>query len=310
MNLSPAEFKKRLLNGLLDLHWKHWTAAGVASHIEPELRWVIDLEALIASTIAIGEHDRRLLSVTLEWIIKNGEWVNLSRFKRIARLFTKPSLRMQEPLLSTKEVNDAIAALRNSEVHRDGIFSGLRRKGTVTEPGIHQPSLLQLLARALLGIDARADVLIYLLLNRSGNSNSIAKDVFYDQKNIYRVLENFTKAAVVTKVSGNKAGNYSLRDDNIWLTILGMDKKPEYINWVKTFLVLDRLAQAISTPSRSEDEYVLSSLFRDLLNDVQPIARPLAITVPDPGPFPGPKYFVPFASAMLKILKTMKEHNE
>ncbi len=34
------------------------------------------------------------------------------------------------------------------------------------------------------------EVLIYLLSNESGNSNAIAKEIFYDQKSVYRILEN------------------------------------------------------------------------------------------------------------------------
>ncbi len=83
MEASLREFKGKFYNALLDIHWKHWTALGVASHVKPEKTWIIDLEPLIVSTLAIGLQDKRLLSSSTEWLIKNGEWINLSRLKRI-----------------------------------------------------------------------------------------------------------------------------------------------------------------------------------------------------------------------------------
>lgn len=87
MRLSLKEFKERFYNALLDIHWKHWTALGVVSHVKPERKWIIDLEPLIVSTLTIGLKDKRLLSSSIEWLIKNGEWINLSRLKRIAKVF-------------------------------------------------------------------------------------------------------------------------------------------------------------------------------------------------------------------------------
>jgi hypothetical protein len=70
-------------------------------------------------------------------------------------------------------------------------------------------------------------------------------------------------------------------------------------------MVLDRLAMVISTPPWSEDEYLLSSLFRDLSREAQSIGRVLDIKVLDPTSYLGKKYFGPFALGILKILKRL-----
>ena len=83
MKISLKEFKEKFFNNLIEIHWSHWTTLGVASHIKPERRWIIDIEPLVVSTLTIGVRDKRLLSSSIEWVIKNGEWMNLSRLKRI-----------------------------------------------------------------------------------------------------------------------------------------------------------------------------------------------------------------------------------
>jgi hypothetical protein len=73
-------------------------------------------------------------------------------------------------------------------------------------------------------------------------------------------------------------------------------------------MVLDRLAMVISTPPWSEDEYLLSSLFRDFLTEVKSIGRVLNTKVPEPASYPGKKYFGPFALCVLSILKRIRKH--
>src|SRR4030066_590231 len=97
MEASLREFKEKFYKVLLDIHWKHWTALGVASHVKPEKTRIIDLEPLIISTLTIGLKDKRLLSSSIEWLIKNGEWINLSRLKRIVKVFSERLPELKAP---------------------------------------------------------------------------------------------------------------------------------------------------------------------------------------------------------------------
>jgi hypothetical protein len=99
MELSLKEFRERFYHDLIEIHWRHWSALGVSTHVKPERYWIIDLEPLIISTLAIGLRDKRLLSSSLEWLIKNGEWMNLSRLKRIMKVFAKTFPGSKEPLI-------------------------------------------------------------------------------------------------------------------------------------------------------------------------------------------------------------------
>lgn len=317
MDMLPREFSREFKQGLLEVHWRHWTALGVPSNTSPETNWLLDLEATVASTLAVGLQDKRLLSVCLEWLIENGEWVNFSRLKKIAKVFTKPLPGMDISLLTPDHLTLLADTLRrfgrktfslkksNLQQAKGPLFKEYKRilstfhaRGVVTEPRIQQSSLFQLLLRSIFGVDARSEVFIYLLTSESGNSNSIGKAMFCEQKSVYRILEKWKKAGVVEKDNRH----YFLRRKEEWLRTLGIESSPNYVNWVKSFLVFDCVGRAFSSEAYHDDKYLLASLFRDLLDDVRTIARTLDIEIPEPALFPGELYFDPFATAILKML--------
>ena len=324
MELSLKEFKERFYDDIIEIHWRHWAASGVSTHVKPERKWIIDLEPLIVSTLAIGLHDKRLLSASLEWLIKNGEWMNLSRLKRILNSFMDPFPGMKESLI-TPEIFELLVDTYNKNARNKinfkkvqpygtednkikqykSVFNNFEVRGIVTKPKLRDPSLLQILLRGFFGIDAHVEALIYLLVNDGGNSNFIAKEIFYNQRNVYSILERWKDVQIVMKISGTKAASYYLIRKKELLSAFGLKGMPRYLNWSRTFMVLDRLAMVISTPPWSEDEYLLSSLFRDFSREVKSIGRVLNIKVPDPTSYPGKKYFAPFALGILKILKQL-----
>jgi len=321
MAMSLKEFKGKFREKLLEIHWKQWCTLGVASHIPPEKYWIIDLEALSVSTLVLGLQDKRLLAGCIEWLIKNREWVNSSRFKRISKIFMRPFPASNEPLITQGVLNMATDTIKKfkpvSIKYRDSnvseemmlrdykkVFDAFRIRDIVKQPEILKSiSLLQLSLRGYFGVGTRAEIFLYLLGENGGNSLSISREVYCDQKNIYRILEKWTETGLITKINRN----YSLREKEKWLGIWRLKKKYGYLNWVKTFMLLDQLAKAISTPPWSEETYPLSSLFRDLFKDVLAIGQSLNIQVPEPASYEGALYFEPFAVTILKILERLRE---
>jgi hypothetical protein len=145
------------------------------------------------------------------------------------------------------------------------------------------------------------------LAHEGGNSNSIAKEIFYNQKNIYTILERWSHAQMATKISEQKISRYSLNRKKELLDAIGLKEIPEYLNWAKTFLFLDRLAKALSIPPWSDDEYLLSSLFRDSFSETKSIGRSLHINTPEPTHYPGKQFFSPFALGVLSILNRLRK---
>jgi hypothetical protein len=317
------EFKEKFHNTLLDIHWRHWTSLGVGSHINPERDWIIDLEPLIVSTLIIGLHDKRLLSSSIEWLIKNGEWINLSRLKRIIKAFSERVPEVNEPLLNPELMRlfadtynknarykikfwKSIPPGRENDINEyKSFFSNFKVRNVTTKPKFQFSSLIQLLLRHIFGVDARTEILTYLLTNESGNSNSIAKEIFYNQKNVYTILERWSRVQMVTKMSERNISGYHLNRKEELSQAIGLKEIPKYINWTKTFLLFDQLSKALSTPPWSDDEYLLSSLFRDLYKESASIGRSLHVNIPEPTHSPGKQYFSPFASGILNIGKKL-----
>jgi hypothetical protein len=326
MEIPLKEFKERFFDTLIEIHWRQWTALGVASHVAPEKTWTVDLEPLIISTLIIGLHDKRLLSSSIEWLTKNGEWINLSRLKRIVKVFSERMPELKAPTLYPEILElfidtynrsarykikyprmDSYNAKDNVMNEYKAFFSRFKVRNVTTAPKLQLPSMIQLLLRSIFGVDARTEILIYLLTHEGGNSNSIAKEIFYNQKNIYTILERWSHAQMVTRMSDQKILGYSLNRKKELLLAIGLKEMPNYLNWTKTFLLLDRLAKAISIPPWSDDEYLLSSLFRDSFNEGKSIGRLLHINIPDPTHHPGKQFFSPFALGVLGVLTKLKK---
>ena len=325
MEMRLREFKEKFFDSLIEIHWRQWTTLGVASHAKPEKTWIVDLEPLIVSTLTIGLHDKRLLSSSIEWLTKNGEWLNQSRLKRIVKVFSEPLPELKTPafypeilglFVDTYNRNarykikypriDSYKGETNVITEYRTFFDHFKVRNVTTEPKLQLPSMIQLLLRNIFGVDAHTEILIYLLAHEGGNSNSIAKEIFYNQKNIYTILERWSHAQMVTKISEQKNPRYSLNRKKELLHAIGLKEMPNYLNWTKTFLLLDRLAKALSIPPWCEDEYLLSSLFRDSFNEAKSIGRSLHINTPEPTHYPGKQFFSPFGLGVLSILNRLK----
>ena len=327
MKISLKEFREKFSEDLLQIHWRQWSALGVASHVEPETNWLVDLEALVLSTLVVGLKDTRLLNASIEWLIKNGEWLNRPRLKRIVKVFMKPPAKSSSrfgPLLNSmafklldktlqgKYGQEALSVerLHSQEAETsdyEALFNKFQIRDIVTEPVLQKPSLLQLRLRGVFGVGARVEVITYLLSHKNGNSNAMAKEVFYDQKSIYRILGKWHKAGLLTKVKGPKVGAFALEKKEEWINTLGLKVMPVYLNWVNAFHLLDQILKALSLPPWSEDEYMFSSFFRDILEEAKRLGRSLEISFSEPVQHPGASYFSPFALKVLEIIECLKK---
>jgi hypothetical protein len=320
MTSSLNEFKKDFENKLLDIHWRQWGCLGVASQLEEEKRWIIDLEALLCSTIFMGQFDKRLFSSALEWAYKYGEWVNVSRLKRTGDFFYKNDDKLNVSLTSininrlventikkrkkddSRKIQEQLSHYHVSLEYQE-ILEKFQMREVTTEPGIQKPPLLQLLLRAFFGVNARAEVLLYLLYEKEGSSNQIAKTVQFDQKIVYRILEKWTDTGLIAKESGRK---YILAEPDLFSNFLrGADDSVKYIDWVKTFHVLAWVLKAMHTKKWQTDSYLLSSFFRHITEETKRIARYLNMTFPESSLFKGEEYLSPFMEAIRNILSQL-----
>lgn len=318
---SLKSCKKKYQEELLSIHWRQWTALGIFSTLEQEKRSAVDLEALFLSTIYMGIADKRLLTIAFEWILKNREWINLSRINRIARRYITIDQELKRSLVSTEVLSlvqnllksavgsrkrdpdlslamEAASTYESNAIYHNAVSLARRRK-TAVAPGLQQPCLIQLFLRGIFGINARAELLLFLLEREQGNSSSIAREIGFDQKIVYRLLEQWNLTGLVEKT---KDRNYRLRSAGIGDALLPYSTLPRHINWINGFHVLNRIHAALDTPHISEDRYLLASFFRDILPDARALADPVDHSFSDERLYQGEEYCSIFMTEALKLL--------
>ena len=290
MKQSLQEFNFNFLNELRNLHWRQWAALGVAADIEPEKDTVIDIEALIVSTFAMRKLDLRLFEGMLEWVFTNKEFVFGTRVNRIAKEFADRKLGKNVRLVDGDKVEMLKQIIKYRSVYK-GIREGIPKdlvavdeeewrgkkdtfefRDIITKPAYSDASSLHLRLRSYFGTHARADVMLYLLLNTEGNSYSIAKEIYHDQKNVYRILEQWSDAGMVQKIEEPRKNRYSLTGKKDWMKVFGLKNVPNYVPWVRTFLLYDTIAKALLTEPWHSDEYLMVSLLKDLENEMKAVA--------------------------------------
>ena len=302
MKTSPTKFRESLKMDLQVLLWRQWRTLGIAAY-SPETKRPIDLEALILATSVRAEHDKRLWESVIQWLIGFQDWVNKARLKRMSTVFLEPDEFLKQPLLKKKIWKEVEQALLPTVFSNKVNKITSRANRTLTPPLMKKPPLLQLYLRSIFGINARAELILYLLAKGEGNSNQIAKEIYYDQKNVYIILEHWAESGFVTKESRGKQNLYSLESGKNYLP----ENLPHYTYWSWTlfFQFYSRLLVAVSTPPWINDSYLLSSLFRDVYPQAIRIAKENHISLPDPNLSLGENYFAPMSQKLFDLLNSL-----
>ena len=292
MTNSPKQFKETLRDKLLELFWRQWRTLGVSAHGR-ETDHLLDLEALILATAALGAHDRRLLEASGRWLRSFREWVNLARLRRMSAAFTRPDASLKRPLV-TKAIWDDVIASASENPGNPGM------KPVAAPPLLKKAALMQLYLRGIFGVNARVEILIYLFLETGGNSNQISREIDFDQKNVYRILERWVEAGFIHKESGKKQNIYSQERGRILLP--NVQAPFAFWSWSRFFQFYTRLLTVASTAPWSKDAYLLSSFFRDIHPQAASLSRSAGISLPDPDLHTGAALFAPMAQALASLL--------
>lgn len=298
MKNSLENYRSSLRESFLELLWRQWRTLGVASH-GSESAQPIDLEALILATATAVGQDRRLWDSALQWLSRSREWVNWARLKRMAGPFTRPDEWLKQPLIVEDVWKQAVAALDPMARKRLTAENVRKADRVLTPPRLRKPPLLQLFLRGVFGINARAELILFLLVAGEGNSNQIARETHYDQKNVYVILERWAEAGFVGREKRGKQNLYSLKPGITFFLPAEIDLK--FWRWEPLFRTLSRLFVATHAEPWMTDPYLLSSLFRSLHGDIYPLARTAGIALPELALHPGEELFAPMAEALPKI---------
>ena len=253
MNQSLKEFKNSYLESLLSFLWRQWCALGVAGYARSGDTWLIDPEALLLFTCTMGRYEARLFDEVLDWLDINGSFINIQRLRNmlakklfhgemvlsaIAALMAKrnkfakweklakqkQSLKYDENLFIQKNGKSiGVYGVAEKTFQQYGLNRGkIEFRGhTQPVPIIRNTGLLFKL-RALVGINARCEILAYLLTHESAHPSRIAKETYYSQKTVQDILVEMTYSGLVFVRPVGKEKHYWIKTDE-WYNFFALN---------------------------------------------------------------------------------------
>jgi hypothetical protein len=78
------QFRTDLSHAVLDLIWGAWSQVGVMGHQQRGAARIVDPEPLLLLSWECARQDPRVFDEVLDWLVRNGRWINLVRLTALA----------------------------------------------------------------------------------------------------------------------------------------------------------------------------------------------------------------------------------
>ena len=310
----PTSFKisrNHLTERMVDLLWRQWSSIGVAGHARTGDDWIIDPEALLLATTCYGRHDSRLMDESIDWLVKFGRRISLQRLQGLHRNW--PGVADSRVLAAIAGVLGQQVAHRKWRVIADlppdsvpsapeslffshdggpaahfgeadpvfakhGLLRGkLEHRGMSQPPDPHARESLLFTLRAFFGVNARAEIMAWLLTHDSGHPAAIARSTGYFSKSVQQTLNEMEESG---QVFSNRQGRQKMfrvraRDWNFLAptTSIGGDSNPfpRWIDWMPLFSAINRFAETLAMPGIDEkSERFQAIMLREALDEAIP----------------------------------------
>jgi hypothetical protein len=336
MNQSLKTFKEGYQDLLLNFLWRQWSALGVAGQASGEDVWIIDPEALLLLTCTMGRHEPRLFDEVLDWLNENGRFMNVMRLKRILRTekfagervlaamaayLTKGTEALKWKMLAESVPQPPVVeefyispdgkpqpALGEPEPHflRYGFKRGpLRLRGYSQKFRSAQPTNLALQLRALLGINVRCEIVLFLLTHEAAHPSQIAREAYYFERAIQSTLVDMSLSGVVGLRAHGREKHYWLKQEH-WTALLNRPSVlPQWVTWPPLFSALERIWLKLNDPRMEDlDPLLQSSELRQLMIEVRPAFEQARFDkiLSDDRQYLGEKYLPVFLSDVINLL--------
>ncbi|MBN1900536.1 hypothetical protein JW926_04335 [Candidatus Sumerlaeota bacterium] len=322
---------------LLDFIWKQWRELGVSGAASSGLPWFIDPEPLILFSLDIARYDARVFDEILDWLIKNGNWINAQRLvslHKFDRMGDQPLLKAVAKTIRKRNKsafrwkyiekfqcqNSALPAPLfiiqgnswRSGTSMDDIFleygfqrSPVMTRGMSLEPPMRNPRCIALMIRALLGVNVRADVVTYLSVHGEGHPSHIARALGFSQKQVQDTLLEMAQSTLVSVRKIGHRKDYRL-DTERWNPFLYGKRStpPEWVDWRSLLRGLNELWKGISKPhEKPVNKYIASSIAREAMRRARSDLSNscIGVNIEDDQPYKAEEYLDIFIRDMRRI---------
>ena len=304
MNRHLTRSRERFRTLLLDLLWAQWDSLGVSGHAAWSKAAVIDPDALLVFSCSIARHDARLFDEMLDWIAINGRFLNIQRAANIARKNGSaggPVLSAVADFMSRRDTPAKWTRLagmfRRADAGPESLFFFADGKPLPafgkTDPVFlehgysrgpvalrehsrpflsSRPANLWLALRALLGVNARCEILLYLLLNGKGHARGIARETCFFQKTIQDALSEMGQSGFLHGQTKGRERIYTLKSD-AWAMFMGRGQSlPRWTNWPAVFAALEAIWFTVTAPEmESREDLMLGADLNGLVRKIAPL---------------------------------------
>lgn len=337
MNPSLTEFRDKCRELLLDLVWRQWSALGVPGHTAEAETRIVDPEALLIFTCTIGRHEPRLFDAMLDWLAENGRFINVQRLKRILRTETfvgervltavagrlakgaeapkwrqlaKPPARTEapEPLFFAPD-GQSLPLIGEPERHfaRYGFTRGpLRQRGHSKPIRPSEPATLTLQLRALLGINIRSEIVMYLLTHASAHPAAIAREAGYSVRAVQNTLADMSQSGVVQLRVSQREKHYWVRSETWGHLLQRPTPFPKWTTWPPFFSAWEQIWLGLNAPRLPLlDPLLQASELRQLMKQVRPSLERAGFdkTLSDDRQHLGESYLPVFLEDVMRLLR-------
>ena len=303
MDTSFLEFKGYVLDRLLDLLWRQWSALGIPGRTTMEERRVVDPESLLLLSMTIGRYDARLFDEILDWLVVNGAFLNVQRLRNLMKRFDfqrQAQLSAVSELLMKKS-NDPLkwkrlAAPRSPrnpeplfflksgkpipmpedkapEFSAHGLLRGpIKLRGHAQPfPTKGMPPLL-LRLRALLGVNARCELLCLLAAAEEIHPSDVARQTGYSPRTVQNTLAEMARSGIVQVRSGNRDKWYALHRGVLDILLKPKGSTTPWPNWAPLFRAFEMLWLGVNDPKRQGlDALTQASESRRIGKEMRPL---------------------------------------
>ena len=324
---------------MLRLLSQQWSALGVALEADPAPEAVIDPEALLWCTLEGARYDPRLFGEVLDWLSVNHGTINFQRLRRIgppmsdirwrilAAIATKVASRPgaskwkriverqvyrgllgeADPLFLAPDGRPLpVGAPLDRDFREFGIGAAvLETRGKSRPVDLTEPAALVVRARALFGLNAKAETWAALLVRLGAFHSDLVAQTGFAFGTVGDALEGFVKCGICREERRVKAKWYCLVHREQWKSVLSLDFFPPWPDWIRTFRwLVSLLRKSLSLRREGASEYVFASELRQAFQEAKKdlVAADFGVTSPSPENYLAPEFLARFNAFSKELL--------
>jgi DNA-binding transcriptional ArsR family regulator len=130
------------------------------------------------------------------------------------------------------------------------------------------PVAILLRLRALLGVNARCDILLYLMLNPSGTPRAMARACGYEPVTVVKALREMADSGLLNVRKEGRYTVYRVEAQDWRRLLVEKDVGLPWIDWPQLFGALERMAIVLDRVARSENtDLAQASALRRVLEE-------------------------------------------